>query len=87
MVREPLRNYVPESRTSGGGPRSARYPVRGTATDASGCGCALLLTDRLREPSAPDPTARVVRAFEQRTAEVDPTLRDRREDMGPDVGG
>ena len=28
-----------------------------------------LLTDRRRDPSAPDPTARVIHAYEQRTAE------------------
>jgi hypothetical protein len=46
-----------------------------------------LLTDRRRDPSAPDPTARVVRAYEQRTAEVDPARQGHREDVGPDAGG
>jgi hypothetical protein len=45
-----------------------------------------LLTDRLREPSAPDPTARVVRAYEQRTAEAALARQGHREDVGPDVG-
>ncbi|GAB2816513.1 hypothetical protein GCM10027176_21470 [Actinoallomurus bryophytorum] len=46
-----------------------------------------LLTDRRRDPAAPDPTARVIRAYEWRTAEADPVRQGHREDVGPDAGG